>query len=267
MKQSFLKFILTAALFAALLMTQGCSAANEPVASDPNVPDKTVAPLNTAVTTFSASAEASASTVPDASYEVNTVSTEPLQEQTTAKEYASEQVQDTLDTKAMEYLNLLNSDKVHASYLEIESIDGENMFSTHREYFVNGSDRIYINDDYKTLIINGTVTYIDYESEIYYSYPDEGVYGLDFGYELPLYRLISVSEEDGVLTEEYSVEGYGLTSTWKFGNDGTVKVSDRFDGGSFTLYTFDTIDGATDSMDFSIPESFTEVDAEEYMNY
>ena len=59
----------------------------------------------------------------------------------------------------------------------------------------------------------------------------------------------------------------GLTSTWKFESDGTVKVSDRFDGGSFTLYTFDTIESAFGSPDFPIPEGFTEVDAEEYMNY
>lgn len=266
MKYRLLKFIFAAVFAAAVISASGCG--KEPVARDPNIPDNTVAPLTQAAAD-TAPYEAPADGT-DAPTEAATTAEELPVSETSSGEYAPEQVEDSLDTRAMEYLKLLNSDSVHAVYLEISSIDGENMFSTQWEYFINGSEKIYISDDYKALIKDGTVTYVDLEAKIFYSFPAEEAGDSsepEFGYDMSLYRLISSSEEDGVLTEEYSVEGLGLTSTWKFESDGTVKVSDRFDGGSFTLYTFDTIESAFGSPDFPIPEGFTEVDAEEYMNY
>ncbi len=267
MKYSFLRCVLIAAFTAVIIAASGCG--KEPVAIDPNIPDNTVPPLvQTEASADGTAPAAPATSVSEDTQADTTAATEEVfTDETTVGQTDAPVTETVPDTRATEYLKLLNSDSVHAAYLEISSIDGENMFSTRREYFVNGSDRIYINDDYKTLIQNGTVTYIDPEAGIYYSYPYEGEYGLEFGYELPLYRLVSSSEEDGALTEVYSIEGYGLTSTWKFESDGTVKVSDRYDSGSFTLYTFETVDGETGGMDFSIPEGFTEVDAEEYINY
>ena len=168
------------------------------------------------------------------------------------------------ETKAMTYLKLLNSDKIHVKFVQVSSFDGENTYSVEREFYIDGSDRIYINDNLRTVVHAGRVTVMDLDEGTYYSYDDEGDYGLNFGYYPSMYTLLSSSYENGELIEVYSVDSMGLTSTWTFSDDGGIKVADRgLDESYFDLFNFSVIDTSVGSMDFSIPDGFVEIDPDE----
>lgn len=174
-------------------------------------------------------------------------------------------VDDIPDTEAMKYLKLLNSKRVHAKLTEMYSFDGDELFSAEREYFINGSEKIYINDGNKTFYRNGTVTFVDYGGEIYYSYPDDGDNTLNFGFDADKYILLSEESSSEGSSELYSVEGEGLASTWEFGTDGRLRVSDRYlNSSAFNYYIFELVESGSFEMDFSIPEDFVEVNAEDY---
>ena len=300
MNSKFMRFFAAALALIIALAFAACGAPEEePSETRSNIPDKTAPPLSTAGdpkpaatesqdtastsapdvtppadTESTGSSEAAAESSSDAASE--TVQTVPDDQapESTAENTGAEKTDDpenTIDkyaTRAFKYLDLLNSSRVHVRIIEITSYDGVDSVSCEREYFRNGSERIYINDGNKTLIRGGTATYVDYEKGIYYSYPDDGDHSVDFGYGEPAYRLASWEESDGKLTEVYELAGEGLTSTWEFKADGSLRVTDRSTKHTyFSIYTFELIENSVSDMDFTIPDSFVEVDADEYEFY
>ena len=291
MKEMVLKIFAIIAALAILMSLAGCGkreitagdATNSQSQTGANVPDNVVPPIGQTtpaepsgsdLTEPTVSSDADASSDPQSS-ETEPTATEPQTKTEPVKtEDSTEPVHQEYGTAALKYLTILNSDKVHVKFTEIYSYDGAELLSVEREYFVNGDERIYINDGNKTLIRNGTVTYVDYDAGIYYSYPDDGDYGLNFGYYKGggsgnCYELLSAEEDDKGLTELYKITGTNTTSSWDFdGNNKLLRVSDRdLDNGSFHLYNFEIIDSSVPTLDFSIPAGFTEVDADDYEFY
>lgn len=169
------------------------------------------------------------------------------------------------DTEAIKYLKVLNSKHVHAKLTHMYSFDGDELMSIDREFYIDGDKKIYINDGNKTFVKDGTVTYVDYDSEVYCTYPNDLENGAEFGFELDKYVLISRESGEDSHSELYSINGERIASTWEFLSDDRIKVSDRnLDSPAFDYYIFELIDDGKFKMDFTIPDNFTEVAAEEY---
>ncbi len=265
---------LAALLIALCVILCGCRKSGvspeEITPADPNVPANTVSRATEQTEPVTAPPETESppeSTAPTEA-EPQSSETEPTEaaEAETAEPDEAEPEQQTetvkeLDTMAMDYLKLLNSDKVHAKMVIILSYGSDDIFSVKSEYYVDGSERIYIDDTTKTMIKDGKVTVVDYDRGIWFSYDDDGEYGINFGFETGDYSLVSTGyDEDGVYTETYDVAG-GITSTWYF-DEGNLRVADRnINEGNYTLYSFEVIEESTEGMDFSVPEDFAE---EEY---
>ncbi|MCD7888568.1 MAG: hypothetical protein LUG23_01350 [Oscillospiraceae bacterium] len=175
------------------------------------------------------------------------------------------------DTIAMDYLTLLNSTQVHAKLTEAVSYDGETVVMYEREYYINGVDKVYINNSQKIVMTADTVTVIDLDAYTYYSYARTSMASeIEFGYSKEYYTLVSMSEESeesDCVIEVYNVVSHGstITSTWTFYTDGTFDVVDENpDSGSFTKYYFDVAESDVSGMDMSIPEGLTETEASEF---
>ena len=172
------------------------------------------------------------------------------------------------DTEAMDYLTLLNSTSVHAKLTEAVSYDGETVVLYEREYYISGVNKVYINNSQKIVMTADTVTVIDLDAYTYYSYSRTSTASeIEFGYSKENYTLVSTSEEDDCLIEEYTVISHGstLTSTWTFYTDGTFTVVDKNpDSGSFTRYSFEIAESDTSGMDMTIPDGLTETEASEF---
>lgn len=175
---------------------------------------------------------------------------------------------DLSDCKAMEYLKLLNSSKVHAVLLEASSHDNENASSIEREYFVDGNKAVFINGSTKIIMDDTEVTVIDMDEMTYYTYPreDEDT-GANFGYDISDYALVSSDEEDdGTVIEvfEISDRGGSIKSTWTFFPSGNVTVADVTKAGAFYWYSFSLIESDVSKMDMSIPEGVIETEPEDF---
>ncbi len=175
---------------------------------------------------------------------------------------------DLSDCKAMEYLKLLNSNKVHAVLLEASSHDNENASSIEREYFVDGNKAVFINGGTKIIMDDAEVTVIDMDEMTYYTYPreDEDT-GANFGYDISDYTLVSRDEDDdGTVTEvfEISDRGGSIKSTWTFFPGGNVTVADVTNAGTYYWYSFSLIESDVSKMDMSIPEGVVETEPEDY---
>ncbi|MCD7805492.1 MAG: hypothetical protein LUH03_10215 [Oscillospiraceae bacterium] len=172
------------------------------------------------------------------------------------------------DTIAMDYLTLLNSTQVHAKLTEAVSYDGETVVMYEREYYINGVNKVYINNSQKIVMTADTVTVIDLDAYTYYSYARTSTASeIEFGYSKEYYSLVSTSEESDCVIEVYTVVSHGstITSTWTFYTDGTFDVVDENpDSGSFTKYYFDIAESDVSGMDMSIPEGLTETEASEF---
>lgn len=173
---------------------------------------------------------------------------------------------------AFEHLYLLNSDKVHAKFMEVISYDGEYVIGTDREFFVNGTNTVYINGSEKIIIDEDTVWVCDTDSMTYYSYEnDHSEDSYDrFGYGILNYGNVSVSEEDGIVTEIFEIrDGESvITSTWTFYDDGSFTVYDSAsDSDGYYYYTFEFADEDVSDMDLNIPDGCEEVDADEYEGF
>ena len=169
---------------------------------------------------------------------------------------------------AMECMELLNSDKVHAKLIEALSYDAEEASSIEREYYVDGESAVYINGHQKIIIDGGIVTVIDTEESTYYSYPKDDGEELGFGFGQENYTLEDITvAEDGTTTEVYSVNAHGsrLKSTWTFSPDGGVTVADVSEFGSFNYYIFEIIEGDTSGMDLTLPQGLTLIQPEDIM--
>lgn len=254
--------LIAAALMSACGQKGEIAATGETLA--PNVPMFTVAPetepaVETEITPDTAS-EATDPVPPETEAEASVSETEPEE----ADEEVIEDTPEEPDTRAMECLKLFNSDKVHAKFVEAYAVGEGEITSTTVEYFINGYDRVYLTNDTGTIITGGVAAFVDYYNKTYYTYPEEGGYGLDFGYDRDEYELESTSEENGVLTEVYKVEAENLESTWEFYPDGRIKVSDITYDGLFRLYDVEILESDVSKMDVSIPDGFTEVSADDY---
>ncbi len=175
---------------------------------------------------------------------------------------------DLSDCKAMEYLKLLNSSKVHAVLLEASSHDNENASSIEREYFVDGNKAVFINGDTKIIMDDAEVTVIDMDEMTYYTYPreDEDT-GANFGYDISDYTLVSRDEEDdGTIIEVFEVSDHGgsIKSTWTFFPSGNVTVADVTKAGAFYWYSFSLIESDVSKMDMSVPEGVIETEPEDF---
>ncbi len=175
---------------------------------------------------------------------------------------------DLSDCKAMEYLKLLNSSKVHAVLLEASSHDNENASSIEREYFVDGNKAVFINGDTKIIMDDAEVTVIDMDEMTYYTYPreDEDT-GANFGYDISDYSLVSRDEEDdGTIIEVFEVSDRGgsIKSTWTFFPSGNVTVADVTKAGAFYWYSFSLIESDVSKMDMSVPEGVIETEPEDF---
>ncbi len=175
---------------------------------------------------------------------------------------------DLSDCKAMEYLKLLNSSKVHAVLLEASSHDNENASSIEREYFVDGNKAVFINGDTKIIMDDAEVTVIDMDEMTYYTYPreDEDT-GANFGYDISDYSLVSRDEEDdGTIIEVFEVSDHGgsIKSTWTFFPSGNVTVADVTKAGAFYWYSFSLIESDVSKMDMSVPEGVIETEPEDF---
>ncbi|MCD7733437.1 MAG: hypothetical protein LUH56_08385 [Oscillospiraceae bacterium] len=202
--------------------------------------------------------------------EVTTTADDSSNEITTTEDSVDldEEVTYIPDTIAMDYLTLLNSTQVHAKLTEAVSYDGETVVMYEREYYINGVNKVYINNSQKIVMTADTVTVIDLDAYTYYSYARTSTASeIEFGYSKEYYSLVSTSEESDCVIEVYTVVSHGstITSTWTFYTDGTFDVVDENpDSGSFTKYYFDIAESDVSGMDMSIPEGLTETEASEF---
>ena len=254
----------------AVLMS-GCSGQRaEPEAAQPtepteaNVPDNVITEVQTEPTLPS-----SDFTLPESIPE--TVSEEPQSSSEESSETGSEESQpvpeDLSDgeTRALEYLKLLNSNHVHVRFIQVEIYDSETAFSYDREFYIDGEDRIYINDGDRTIVHGGETTYVSDDDMTYCVVDGVDDYGLNFGYDSSLYTLLSAEDADGVHTEIYSIEGQDIVSTWEFYEDGKLRVADRsITESSYDLYDFYIVEYGVEGMDLSVPAGYTEVTEEEF---
>ncbi len=151
--------------------------------------------------------------------------------------------------KAFEQLYLLNSDRVHAKFMEAVSYDGEYISGTEREIYILGDEFVYITDGtHKMFTQDGDVHVEDFENEVKCIY--EGGFkeeGDRFGYGILNYKNIYVSEEEDATIEVFEIDTYGgkINSTWTFYNDGTFTVADLIDdSGAYYFYSFEVVESA-----------------------
>lgn len=173
------------------------------------------------------------------------------------------------ESMAMNYLKLLNSSKVHAVLTEAETMDGVEIYSYEREYYIDGKKAVYINDHQKIIMTSDTVTVIDNEENTYYTYPREDESDSIFGYSPSAYELESAeTDEKGSTIEIYTIS-FGsntIRSTWVFSPDGKVTVKDEsVEFGSFKWYSFKNISKDISGMDMSIPEGLELIEPEDIM--
>lgn len=158
------------------------------------------------------------------------------------------QIIDIHEYKAFEKLYLLNSDRVHARFMEAVSYDGEYISGTEREIFILGEDFVYITDGtHKMFTQDGNVHIKDYENEVMCIYEGgfEEEEGDRFGYGILNYKNIYVSEADNATIEVFEIDTYGgkINSTWTFYDDGTFTVADLIDdSGAYYFYSFEFVD-------------------------
>lgn len=158
--------------------------------------------------------------------------------------------------KAFESIYLLNSDKVHAMFMEAISYDGEYITGAEREIYVMGDEFAYVTDKEHIIATHYDDVYvIDFANNVYCIYEGgfEEEQGDRFGYGIENYTPISTSEDGGVITEVFEIETYGgtITSTWTFFADGTFTVVDLIDeSGAYYYYSFDVLEKSfsTDDM-------------------
>ena len=175
-----------------------------------------------------------------------------------------------LGLRAVECLELLNSDRVHARLIEAVSYDNESTSSITREYFIDGDNAVYINDNQKVIIQGTEAMVIDLDELSFYTYEVDPTENADnFGYGIDNYSFYSTNTSaDGTVTEVYNVYAHGgtLVSTWTFLPSGTITVSDVSpEFGSYYWYSFDIIEDDISQMDMSVPDGLTEVEPDEMM--
>lgn len=182
---------------------------------------------------------------------------------------------DIHEFKAYECIYLLNSNEVHAKFIEAISYDGEYVSGSEREIYVKGDEFVYITDGTHIIATHyEDVHVIDYDNGVYCIY--EGGFeeeGDRFGYGLENYVNVSSSEENGVITEVFEIETMGgtITSTWTFDSDGTFTVVDMIDdSGAYYYYTFEILEDSFLTVDMnrasavSAPNSLRLISVEEY---
>ncbi len=186
------------------------------------------------------------------------------------------EVIDIHEFKAYECIHLLNSDKVHAKFMEAISYDGEYIAGSEREIYVLGDEFAYVTDGSHIVATSGEdVIIIDYSDNYICTYEGGLVEeeGDRFGYGLENYVNISSDEENGVVTEVFEIETYGgtITSTWTFNTDGTFTVVDLIDeSGAYYYYTFEVLEDTFLKVDMQrasalpAPNNLREISIEEY---
>ncbi len=186
------------------------------------------------------------------------------------------EVIDIHEYKTFECLYLLNSDKVHAKFMEAVTYDGEYVSGTEREIFILGDEFAYVTDGTHIVATKGDdVVIIDYDNEIICTY--EGGFEMEegdrFGYGIENYKSISVTEEDGVITEVFEIETFGgvITSTWTFRKDNTIIVTDVIDdSGAYYVYDFEKLEKSFSQIEMQrvsalpAPNNLREISVEEY---
>lgn len=172
-------------------------------------------------------------------------------------------IDDEINSKALETLGLLNSDKVHAKFVEMISYDGEYIAASDREFFVSDGYAVFLSDSSKIIIDGTSVTVIDLDEMTYYTYPyNEKEFSNNFGYDIGSYQLTDSAEEGGTLTETFKIEQYGneIVSTWVFSPSGDFTVKDvNADAGSFSYYSFEILNDDCSGMDITIPDGLTQI--------
>lgn len=235
------------------------------VSTEENTPNKVVGHYDPNSTVTKAPEDDSAQSDDTADSTAPTDTDEPSGDPDSPATAQAEPEDNLPDTEAIKYLKILNSKHVHAKLTHMYSFDGDELMSIEREFYIDGDKKIYINDGNKTFMQDGMVTYVDYDSEVYCTYPNDLENGVEFGFELDKYVLISRESGEDSHSELYSINGERIASTWEFLSDDRIKVSDRdLDSPSFDYYIFELIDDGKFKMDFTIPNNFTEVNAEEY---
>lgn len=235
------------------------------VSTEENTPNKVVGHYDPNSTVTKAPEDDSAQSDDTAASTAPTDTDEPSGDPDSPAPAQTEPEDNLPDTEAIKYLKILNSKHVHAKLTHMYSFDGDELMSIEREFYIDGDKKIYINDGNKTFMQDGMVTYVDYDSEVYCTYPNDLENGVEFGFELDKYVLISRESGEDSHSELYSINGERIASTWEFLSDDRIKVSDRdLDSPSFDYYIFELIDDGKFKMDFTIPNNFTEVNAEEY---
>ena len=273
--------ILALLLSATILCSCGKKGEEEPgtlASVDPNIPANTVAPETEEIfgseigTPTEAVVTEPDETLPETAAQPETEpETEVITENTTEEpeetepetSYAEEPEPDgLLDTRAMECLRLINSDRLHLKFVAADSYDGEQIYTTSAEYYVDGSNKVYIVNSIKRIIRGTEITVIDNDNAFYMTYEDPAGYTLHFGYALSDYKLTSETETE----EVYEIEGEDVTSTWSFDGDG-IKIADRRADGSFTLYDIEILSDDLTGIDYSVPVGYDEVNADDYEMY
>lgn len=245
-------------------VTTSADGQESPVVSSSDVTDVSE-PEEDVTSSTSAHEEAPTASEPD---EEEVVADDELEE----PEVDIAEIIDIHEYKAFEYLYLLNSDKAHAKFMEVISYDGEYVIGTDREFFVDGADTVYINGTEKIIISDETVIVCDSDLMTYYSYAnDHAEDGYDrFGYGLLNYVNVSVSQEDGAVTEVFEIDEGGsvITSTWTFFGDGSFTVHDSAsDSDGYYYYAFEFANEDVSDMSMDIPDGCEEVDADEYEGF
>lgn len=249
-------------LIAAALLA-GCSkpAKNDTTPPSTEADTQAVTEASTEATTAEATLPTEETTVSatEATTEETTVTTT---EATTVTEAATAETtpEVTIDCRASDMLRLLNSDKIHVKFTEALTVDGENMYSSTIEYYVNGNKMVFIDDTVK-IIIDGDKQYVFDTSDnslIVDSY-DSAHAGPIFGYDLWNYTFQYEEELENSVIEVLTVTQYDnvMTSKWYFYDDGTLLINEGNDDvGVMTAYSFEIISDDLSGMDMNPPEGF-----------
>lgn len=264
-----LKIIFVCFFLACLISGCKSGAAESGASNQAGIPKNTVP--------HSERSESSLSDVQDtlpAQEDIPQISDDPAGEQSSEASSETEPGEDSTPSqeseyRAFEYLDLLNSDCVHASMTEAISFDSENVVGQEKEYFINGKNKVYVNDYKRVVMDDREAVVMNFDDMTYYKYEVEPIEGehYEFGYGVQNYTPESCDiSSDGTVTEKYTVSTRGETivSTWTFFTDGTITVSDlNPESGSYHWYNFHVIETDTSGMDMSIPEYLSPAEPEE----
>ena len=276
MRKSYNLKIFTAAIFAVALMT-ACGRNEIPkesiITRDPNIPDNLITSAYSEVPAESTELQESESET-SASEIVSETKEETEAPETKAPETEAsmtntqdvseeEQGENIPNTRAMGYLRLFQSKKVHAKYIAANCYDGEEIYTTSVEYYVDGDSAVYNTGSVRRYYQGRQITVIDDDNKFYMVYEEDPEPYIYFGYSPGDYTLVSESDTEEVY--DIASDG-GVRSTWTFEN-GKIKVRDIYSDGSFSLYDIEIIDSDTSGMDFTIPAGYDEVDADDYAFY